>query len=154
LNNRLDGYEIKSDRDRLGRLERQFTQYASICDRLTVVAAERHEDKLMSLLPEWCGVIIALHDGSLTRLVSRRAPAVNPQWDVVALLYLLWQDETYELARHCGMRVPRGMAKGLVHASLARRVAHETLRIETLKRLSNRRRHLTGRLSHHRSPGS
>lgn len=139
ITGRLDGYEIKSDRDRLDRLERQVKHYAAICDRLTIVTTGRHEAAATARLPAWCGIVIASSDGAVMHLETRRAPEPNPDWDVVSLLFLLWQNETYELARSYGMKVPRDMAKGLVHASLARRIAHEHLRADTLDRLRARR---------------
>lgn len=138
LNGRLHGYEIKSDRDTLARLERQMEWYARVCDRLTIVTTERYLEAVERAVPSWCGIIVASVEAATMSLAPVQEPSDNPEWDIHALLLLLWQDETQQLARNFGLKVPRQLAKGLTHRLLASRVPHDVLRSETLSRLRAR----------------
>lgn len=139
LNGRLVGYEIKSDRDSLSRIEHQLMQYQEVCDELTIVTTERHHEMVEKAVPEWSGIIIASVRGDAVSLDTYRAAMRNPNWDVLALMLMLWQSETVELARSHGFRAPREMPKGLIHAQLARRIPHDVLRGAVLTRLRSRR---------------
>lgn len=140
LNGRLEGYEIKSDRDRLDRLGRQMELYAPLFDRLTVITAARHLERVRSEVPQWCGIsTVDVEDGHMV-FTSDRPALSNPDWDVLAVLFLLWQSETITLARAHGLtRIAPDMAKGLVHRHLSRRVDHDILRAAVLDRLRRRR---------------
>lgn len=135
LNGHLAGYEIKSDRDSLTRVVRQVSHYQEVCDELTIVTTERYREAIDQSVPEWCGIVVASVCDGLLVLQTYRAAKPNPHWDVLALMLLLWQSETIEMARGFGFRAPRTMAKGLIHAQLARRISHDTLRDAVLTRL-------------------
>jgi hypothetical protein len=132
LNGRIDGYEIKSDRDRLDRLERQLVQYIPIYDRLTVVTTERHRDAVAGAVPEWCGILVAGIVGDHVALFTEREPTENPQWDVRSVLFLLWQTETRQLARKYGVSYSSATSKGITQARLAEAVSSEILRAEVI----------------------
>ncbi len=139
LNGRLDGYEIKSDLDTLARLGRQMEWYARVCDRLTIVTTKKYLAEVQQAVPSWCGIVVAdVHHGAIALDTTREA-ADNPDWDIRALLLMLWQSETQQLARSYGLRVPRQLSKGLTHQALAHRLPHDMLRAETLSRLRARK---------------
>jgi hypothetical protein len=138
LNGSLEGYEIKSDRDSMARLSRQIAQYEQICDRLNIITTERHATNVEELVPVWCGILVAAVTDGRLRIRTKRAASTNPNWDVLALMLLLWQEETIKFAHSLGFKAPRDMAKGLVHTQLARRIPHETLRAGVLTRLRER----------------
>lgn len=138
LNGRLEGYEIKSDRDSLVRLDSQIQQYQEICDRLTVVTTDRYRAAIESIAPQWCGVMVATSEEGVVKLTSLRPALENPNWDILALMLLLWQTETVALARSLGFRAPRTMGKGLIHRQLALRIAHDHLRARVLDCLRQR----------------
>jgi hypothetical protein len=140
LNGRLEGYEIKSDRDRLNRLGRQMELYAPLFDRLTVITTARHVERVRAEVPPWCGIsTVDVKDEHMV-FTSDRPALSNPDWDVLAVLFLLWQSETVALARAHGLtRIARDVAKGLIHRQLSRRVDHDVLRAAVLDRLRRRR---------------
>ena len=138
LNGHLDGYEIKSDRDSLVRLPRQMREYEQICDQLTIVTTQRYCASVEAILPDWCGIIIAAVSDGWLGLRMYRKPTQSPSWDVLALMLLLWQNETINFAHSFGFRAPRNMAKGLIHSQLARRIPHDVLREGVLHRLRQR----------------
>jgi hypothetical protein len=53
VNGELHGYEIKSDRDSLRRLAVQLDFYGKVCDRATLVVAQRHLHHALDVLPAW-----------------------------------------------------------------------------------------------------
>ena len=138
INGRLDGYEIKSDRDSLARLDSQIRQFEQICDRLTVVATERHHARIAASVPSWCGVVVAHAERETITFSPIQQACENPNWDVLALMLLLWQTETVHLAHRLGFHAPRTMPKGLIHTQLAQRIPHDILRTHVLTCLRER----------------
>src|SRR4029077_13805561 len=56
VNGALDGFELKSDRDRLDRLARQSEIYGAVFDRMTLVVGPRHERQAARMIPDWWGL--------------------------------------------------------------------------------------------------
>lgn len=56
LNGTSTVYEIKSERDALGRLQRQLSEYLKVFDYVQVIAGENHIMALESLIPEQVGI--------------------------------------------------------------------------------------------------
>lgn len=48
------GFEVKSDKDVLKRLNRQLHHYSFICENIFIVV---HKKELPEWLPDWCGII-------------------------------------------------------------------------------------------------
>lgn len=94
INGELAGYEIKSDRDTLVRLDGQMQLYNRVFDRVWVVVAPRHLEATLSLVPQWWGVHIAEQTDSVVTLRSVRHAEPNPaEQDGVAVAQLLWREE-------------------------------------------------------------
>lgn len=93
VNGSLWGYEIKSAHDRLHRLARQVDAFSEVFDYASVVAADRHFEACMTLVPSWWGVIEATPSRVATRLTERRRPRRNQNLSPVAVARLLWRDE-------------------------------------------------------------
>ena len=93
----LRGFEIKSDRDGLGRLARQAQWYGRSFDEVTLVAARRHLSAAATIAPAWWGLTAADAgaDGAAV-LTPLRAPRENPFVDPLQLLNLL---SAWELRR-------------------------------------------------------
>lgn len=103
INGSIHGYEIKSSKDTLDRLTTQIDTYRQTLQKLTIVAAPKHIQEIMSHAPEWCGVIAAeqgprrgIHFHAL------RTPAANPEIDPVMMAHLLWRDEVIQLLDQAG----------------------------------------------------
>lgn len=113
INGVIHGFEIKSSLDDLGRLADQLVIYGQSLQKLTMVVARRHIDRVMKMAPPWCGVleIVVGQRGGLT-FKSIRRPSRNPGVDQFVLAHLLWRGEVQGiLADHgiCGaiLRAPR-----------------------------------------------
>jgi hypothetical protein len=59
----MHGYEVKGDGDTLQRVSSQLTCYARAYDLVTFVVTDKHVAKLLPLLPDWVGVLVASAQG-------------------------------------------------------------------------------------------
>lgn len=115
VDGRLHGYEIKSDRDSLRRLDGQVDLYGKVLDRATLVVGARHLVEALRLLPAWWGVLRVYPTARGARLVLIRSGRRNPQRDARSLVELLWLDEARAmLARRDGARGFRGWPRRVV----------------------------------------
>ncbi|MBC6613045.1 sce7726 family protein [Hymenobacter sp. BT507] len=93
-------YEIKGSGDTLYRAVNQLDQYKLVYDFVTFVVAEKHVPKLMPLLPEWVGVMVATPEG----LTTHRAAGYNSAVERTALGGLLMVDELRQFMLARGLR--------------------------------------------------
>ena len=103
INGCIHGYEIKSAQDNLNRLGTQLDVYQHTLHKLTIVAASRHLERILSEAPDWCGVIEAVEGprgGILLQLV--RSARSNPDIEPVMLAHLLWKPEVLDLLSRNG----------------------------------------------------
>lgn len=104
VNDRLHGYEIKSDRDSLRRLPDQIRVYSSVMDRVTLVVGYRHAYNALRIVPEWWGVRLAekkKRSGTIV-LSDARSPRDNPGVDLNAVVALLWRGEALAILEEIG----------------------------------------------------
>ncbi len=90
VNERLHGYEIKTDRDSLERLRHQA-----------------HLHRALSVLPAWWGIGVAGVTRESVCIDWYRLPEPNPDVEPAALAQLLWRDEVM------GCLIQLGLAEGL-----------------------------------------
>lgn len=109
INGLISGYEIKSDRDTLARLDSQRQTYERALDRVTLVVGARHLEKARNAIPSWWGVIVARKDKTQgVHLESVREAQACPQRQALAVAQLLWRDEA--LALLCELDQARGLS--------------------------------------------
>lgn len=105
INGEMHGFELKSASDTLARLPSQRDLYSRVFNRVTLVVADRHQTKAMSLIPEWWGVITAFELDGKVQLRPFREAALNPGVDALQMARLLWRDEALDcLARFGGTK--------------------------------------------------
>ena len=116
INGHLHGYEIKSDRDTLTRLDIQAEIYMKVFDRLTIVVGRKHLSSVCSRLPEWWGILQAIQGGGgrVVRFRNLRRPTLNPQRDPRSLAELLWRDDAIRLLEEADVRGVRGKPRRVV----------------------------------------
>ncbi len=107
VNERLHGYEIKTDRDSLERLRHQAVVYGESLEMASLVAAERHLHRALSVLPAWWGIGVAGVTRESVCIDWYRLPEPNPDVEPAALAQLLWRDEVM------GCLIQLGLAEGL-----------------------------------------
>jgi hypothetical protein len=102
VNGSLSGYEIKSDRDTLGRLPGQESVYSLCFNNMTVVVGSRHVDECLKVVPFWWGIWEVLPTTNGIEFECRRAVQLNPQIAPDMVVQLLWKDEAREALRVFG----------------------------------------------------
>lgn len=105
------GFEIKSWRDSLKRLDQQARDYSAVFDYCTLVATPRHMSGAEALVPEWWGLLLVVPGDGVT-FSPIRAPNPNPALSVQALAMLLWREELRAIL------VAQGVVRG--HSSAAK----------------------------------
>jgi len=100
LNGSLAGFEIKSERDTLGRLEAQIENYGRCFDILTLVAPARHLNQGIGLVPDWWGLLeVTAECAGRWELKCWRKPKLNRAVEALTLSGLLWKAELTEILR-------------------------------------------------------
>jgi hypothetical protein len=107
VNGSFHAYEIKSAHDTLARLPLQADAYSAIFDAVTIVAAERHVERVAELVPAWWEIAVPVSRGSVIVLVGIRDGSSNPDQDPHAIAQLLWRDEALDALS------ARGLDRGL-----------------------------------------
>jgi hypothetical protein len=97
VNGAIHGYEIKSDRDSLRRLDAQIDFYGKVLDRATLVAGERHLSGVLDLLPRWWGVLCAHQANRTLQFETVRRGQKNPGRDPRCLVEFLWLEDALAL---------------------------------------------------------
>lgn len=140
INGTLSGYELKSDRDNLRRLDNQVRVYSQVLDHATLVVGEKHYPHAVNAIPDWWGVIIATQIEQATVLVESRPSGRNEMVDPFMLVQLLWREETLaELASRGLDRGLRSKPRTTLWRALASGVPVEELRHVVRERLKHRK---------------
>ena len=140
VNGTLHGYELKSDSDSLGRLDRQARIYGSVLDRVTLVVGRRHAEAAMRMVPDWWGVQVAEMGprGGVLFSSVRRAKN-NPSQDPVAVAKLLWRDEALAFLRELKAEMGfRSKPRAVLYARLAEVASPKEIRTRVLDCLRSR----------------
>jgi hypothetical protein len=120
IGSRLEGFEIKSDFDRLDRLGGQVSAFGGVFDELTLVTGPSLATSGALAVPAWWGLMLASFDEagrvSLTRV---RQPQQNPLQASNKIAGLLWREE---LALACQTLVGKSAPKRASRAQLCERL--------------------------------
>ncbi len=139
VNGVLHGYEIKSDRDSLRRLDTQIDYYGRVLDRATLVAGERHLKHVRDALPPWWGVIcVDATAGGLTFKRVRQGRK-NPNRDPRSLVELLWLEEAQQLLeQRDAARGVRGKPRRVVWDRVCENLSLDEIAVAVRERLKAR----------------
>lgn len=96
----ITGFEIKSDRDTLSRLQNQIKYYDYICDLCYVVVGDKFIKKIADHIPSHWGIIHISSDGDIHQV---RLPLCSPI-DIDRLVGCLWRDECIKLIKCFGIK--------------------------------------------------
>jgi hypothetical protein len=98
INGCIHGYEIKSAQDTLDRLSGQLAHYEQCLEKLTLVCAVRHVQRVLTIAPTWCGVVEARKGprGGIDFTTIRRS-SINPAVMPDKLAHLLWRPEVVQI---------------------------------------------------------
>lgn len=137
---RLYGYELKSEADRLDRLPGQVEVYSRVMDRATLVTTEGHLAAAMPYLPPWWGVQIASRGQDAQIVIDTvRTGADNPSPDPFHVAQLLWRSEAMALAEALNTgRDLRRMNKASLFEMLAEHLPLSVLRGQVIAKMKAR----------------
>ncbi len=98
VNGHLIGYEIKSNKDSLRRLEDQVKSYNSVFDKVFIIIGDRYINSIQNYIPKWWGVIVSVRGKrGAVNFDSIRKAQTNKGIDPVSIAQLLWRDEVAEI---------------------------------------------------------
>jgi hypothetical protein len=139
VNGRLDGFEIKSERDTLERLPEQVRLYSKVFDRLTLVVGRSHLNAAVAIIPEWWGIVAADPASDGPDLIEVRPGTQNPELDPLALVELLWRDEALAVLEQMGVAQGlRSKPRAVIWRRLASLLPLDDLRSLVRERLTSR----------------
>ena len=119
------GYEIKSEKDNLNRLDGQLQIFTRALHRLTLVVATKHLNSILGTIPAWCGVTEVRADlKDRIKLREVRKAKRNPSFDPFTFAHLLWRSEAQNLlsrfdAEPAIFRAPRAILYRLLVEKLS-----------------------------------
>lgn len=94
VNGILHGYELKSDKDTLLRLNNQKEAYNTVFDEITLVVGKNHLISSIYCIPDWWGITVAKVDKrNVLYFLKIRESKPNPQQNLRAMINLLWKEE-------------------------------------------------------------
>jgi hypothetical protein len=103
INGSLHGYEIKSAKDRLDRLENQVEAYGAVFDRASIVVSDRHAEHAAKIVPDWWEILLVQCIGGGICFKTRQRGRANPAREAHALASLLWKAEALALLVSLGL---------------------------------------------------
>ncbi|MBW8002659.1 MAG: sce7726 family protein [Planctomycetes bacterium] len=98
INGHLIGYEIKSNKDSLRRLEEQVKSYNAVFDKISIVVGDRYINSIPKYIPKFWGIIVSIRGsrGAVNFHVIRNT-RTNKNIDPLAIARLLWRNEAAEI---------------------------------------------------------
>lgn len=139
VNGMVHGYEIKSDRDSLRRLDRQVETYRRVFDRMTLVTGPRHLERALAAVPPWWGVLRIIVTSKGLQFRSVRPARANPSLDPRALVELLWLEDAIALLEsHDAAYGVRGKPRVQVWDRICERISLEEIALSVRQQLKSR----------------
>lgn len=134
------GFEFKSDKDNLNRLERQIHDYERYCDRNYLVTGQKFKGKAPEEVPEHWGIyVVSLDENDLLQLECvRKAAPNNKRMRLHNQLRLLWRSELIPIVRKYQLGGVTAKNKLELVRTLEHNLSKEQLRSELLEALIER----------------
>lgn len=140
VNGRLEGYEIKSDRDSLRRLAGQVESYGKVLDRVSLVVGGRHLREAKRMVPRWWGIVRVETTGPSPQFVTIRRGGKNPRRDPRSLVELLWRDDAVAfLEQHGAARGIKGKPRRAVWDRICERFSEDEIALAVRRQLKARK---------------
>ncbi|MBO4390972.1 MAG: sce7726 family protein [Lachnospiraceae bacterium] len=141
----ITGFEIKSDKDQLNRLERQSRNYSHYCDFNYLVTGEKYSDAAAEEIPESWGIFLvraeakAEEEAAPQFYVELIRPAKpTPRLRLTTQMKLLWRTELTSVIRANKLGGVSGKNKmklaGLIIDKLGKDEAHRQMCLQLLDR--------------------
>ena len=134
------GFEFKSDKDNLNRLERQIHDYERYCGRNYLVTGQKFKEKAPEEIPEHWGIYCIYMDDSQTLQLEciRKAQPNNKRMRLHNQLRLLWRSELIPIIRKYKLGGVTAKNKLELVRTMEHNLTKEVLRSELLESLIER----------------
>ncbi len=141
--NKIIGFEIKSDKDNLLRLEDQMKDYTRFCDECYIVTGDKHIEEIPMVAPEFYGIIrIHLDDEGASHLEIMRPATKDPKESkrrkIKHQMSLLWRDEITRIAKANKIKPISKKSKPKIAMILADNMEYDDLRRAICEELMER----------------
>ncbi len=141
--NKIVGFEIKSDKDNLLRLEDQMKDYTRFCDECYIVTGDKHLEEIPLVVPEFYGIIrIYLDEDEQARLEVVREAAKDPKESkrrkIKHQMSLLWRTEITRIAKNNKVKPISKKSKPKIAMMLADNMEYDELRRAICEELMER----------------
>lgn len=90
-------YEIKSDLDKIERIQEQSQFYNLSFPKVSLVTTERHVEKALDIAPAFWGVVVVKARGDNIVFHSVRKAGTNPEFCKRTALLTLWKAEMLDM---------------------------------------------------------
>lgn len=133
-NGKLQGYEIKSDKDTLDRLPGQVESYNKTFDTMSIVVGKKYEDKVIEFIPDWWGILVAdYYKNGKVRIVEKRKAKINKEVEARALLELLWKEEILDFLKERDFKGLSNKNRRKLRDIVIEAISQENIKFEELK---------------------
>lgn len=134
------GFEFKSDKDNLNRLEHQVRDYERFCDRNYLVTGQKYKEKAPEEIPEHWGIYcVYLDDDETLRLQRiRKALPNSKRMRLHNQLRLLWRSELIPIIRKYKLGGVSDKNKLTLVRTMEQQLSKDILRHELLEALIER----------------
>ncbi|UQI41437.1 sce7726 family protein [Vreelandella venusta] len=112
-------YEIKGDKDKISRLERQGFYYDQAFRKITLVTTDRNLKSAISKCPEYWGIIIATSHKGKVVLKPHRKAKISPLYNKKIALETLWRDEMIKTIEKDKLNINKKLSKSSLADSIA-----------------------------------
>ena len=132
------GFEIKSDRDSLERLEHQVRDYSRFCDYNYLVTGAKYISKAAEVLPEFWGIYCISEQNGILKLTIEREAAVSPKVRLQNQLKFLWRNELIDIMKRHKIRGYSSRNKSKIRRLLLDNLDKQELKSELFERIMER----------------
>lgn len=138
--NEIIGFEFKSDKDTLARLERQIHDYERFCDRNYLVTGQKFKEKAPEEIPEHWGIYcVYLDDEEVLQLECIRKAQPNiKRMRLHNQLRILWRSELIPIIKKYNLGGVTKKNKLELVRTLEHNLTKDVLRTELLESLIER----------------
>jgi len=155
LNGKMIGYEIKTDRDTLTRLEAQVIAYSEVFDNAYIIVGEKYLKKVKQVIPDWWGIFLIVTAGeNIYSFKQIKKSKKNVNKNKLGILQLLWKDEIIKiLDSYAGISAPHRATKKELYQLVLTRLSDKTLSKLALQFLKSREGWRIGRKGPYENAG-
>ncbi len=132
------GFEIKSDRDSLERLEHQVRDYSRFCDYNYLVTGAKYISKAAEVLPEFWGIYCISEQNGILKLTIEREAAVSPKVRLQNQLKFLWRNELIDIMKRHKIRGYSSRNKSKIRRLLLDNMDKQELKSELFEMMMER----------------